>query len=765
MSEQKAWAKIEKELVASSPQDYYVKWGAARQAFYAESGPLPLLESDRARLRGLKNAFWGETIFILGNGPSLNKTDLNLLKDKYTFCVNRAYLLYERINWKPTFYTANDWRVVPDNCAEMNALTGSMFFFDNNFKGIMREDEDTYFYEHTAGDPSDLPERVFSSDMSKGVRGAGSVVGTAIQIAAHLGFKVINLIGCDLGYNVRATVTQSGEDKFGNGVKLELTSTKDDDPNHFDPRYFGKGRRWHDPNVKRMISGHEQCLKGTKNLGISLRNATIGGDLELYERVDFKDAVQQSPNRDAQKMSSLLVGPLFSGPFPRAQFASVDESEAIHNFFKMTNLKCNQMIDVGAHHGSSLMRFAQSGTKVLAFEPDPQNRSFLLKNLTRNDAEIDHKVVVVPKAVSNYKAKAIPFFSSPESSGVSGLSNFLSSHEVVEHVGVTTLSDMLEEAPTDPIDFLKIDVEGHELKVLQGLKSGYDHIKCIVAEYEDEKSLVNGFTTQDMAQFLTEKGFTIYVSEWWPIVRYGVPHSFKQFYRLDQNSAAPKEGWGNIIAIRNDYAEQYEKQLLRAFNQALLEKTSAATANAIKKGAPPQADKTAPSAKPANEKNVVSAQVFPDIVVNDKAWLKKTAQWGFKKRSKFDLVCVFKADSFPKTNEYSKTSPSMLGVISGIGIYLNRSGAMLFARDGTTLFRINDVEIGKAYRLIFAFSDNTLTVALSGKTLFKIADFAASNKNELMIGNGYLERSFSGRIGTLVLKNHGRNRDLWEAKK
>lgn len=753
MSKQEAWVEIEGGLKSNSMHDYYVKWGAARQAFFSANGPIPLLEEDRTRLKDLKNAFWGETIFILGNGPSLNKTDLDLLKDKYTFCVNRAYLLYERINWKPTFYTANDWRVVPDNCAELNALTGSIFFFDNNFKGILREDKDVYFYEHTAGDPKNPAERVFSSDMSNGIRGAGSVVGTAIQIAAHLGFKVINLLGCDLGYNVRTTVIQSGEDKFGNGVKLELTSTKDDDPNHFDKRYFGKGRRWHDPNVKRMISGHEQCLKGIKNLGIALRNATVGGELEIYERVDFKEAVQQSQNRDLQKMSSLLIGPVFSGPYPREQLANVDESEVIHNFFKLSNLKCHQMIDVGAHHGSSLMRFAESGTKILAFEPDPKNRSFLVKNLARNDDKIDHKVEIVPKAVSNYKAKAIPFFSSPESSGVSGLSNFLTSHEIVEHVEITTLSDVLNEKNTDSIDFLKIDVEGHELKVLQGLRSGYANIKCIVAEYEDEKSLINGFTTKDIAQFLATKGFTIYISEWWPIERYGVTHSFKQLYRLNHYSDAPADGWGNIIAIRNDYAEQFEGNLLRAFNQALVEKTGAVNIAAVKKELVLQG---------GNAKNVVSAGIFPDIVVNQLHWAKKTTEWRFKQKSKFNLICIFKPQAFPETGEYTKTSPFMLGVISSLGIYLLPSQTIIFATKSTIFFKIQHVEVGKAYRLVFAFSGNNLTVALSGKTLFKIKDFATSDANKIMIGKGYLDRTFSGLIGTLVLNNLGDNNDLWK---
>ena len=54
----------------------------------------------------------------------------------------------------------------------------------------------------------------------------------AIQIAAYLGFDPIILIGCDLSYSRPETVIQTGPDKFGDGTRLNLMSTLDDDPNH-----------------------------------------------------------------------------------------------------------------------------------------------------------------------------------------------------------------------------------------------------------------------------------------------------------------------------------------------------------------------------------------------------------------------------------------------------------------------------------------------------------------------------------------------------
>ena len=357
------WAKIEASIKALRPKEYALEWGRLREEFYSKNGPLEVPKPDLDRLRSLKDKFKGERIFVMGNGPSLNNTNLEFLKNEYTFGVNRVYLLGDRISWKPTFYTANDWRVVPDIASDINALTGSTFFFEESFRGILREGNDTYFYRHCAADPNHPEETSFGHEATRGIRGAGSVVGTAVQLAAYMGFNPIYLIGCDLGYKVLNTVEQEGDDKFGNGVKLLLTSTKDDDPNHFDTRYFGKGQRWHDPNVKRMISGHEQCKLGIADKGDEIYNATVGGELEVYPRVDF-DSLFPVQNYPGQ---------------PREYGAKFDETELVSELFK-NDKKPKVMLDVGAHRGTSARYFPGNNWRIFCFEPDPKNREGLKKH-------------------------------------------------------------------------------------------------------------------------------------------------------------------------------------------------------------------------------------------------------------------------------------------------------------------------------------------------------------------------------------------------
>ncbi len=276
---EREWRLIERNIHGATPREYNNAWGEERRKLYGRWGPLPCSAQEVRRLQSLHNKYQGQRIFIMGNGPSLNETPLEKLANEYTFGVNRIYLLFDRISWQPTFYTALDWRVTPDTAHEIVALRDMIFFFPQRFWGLLRTGEDVYwYYSKTCA---------FSHDASTGVCGTGSVTGTAIQLAYYMGFDPIYLIGVDASYKVHETVQQEGQDAFGTGVKLYLQSTKDDDPNHFDPRYFGSGSRWHDPNVAAMIEGFQHCRHTIESQGRRIYNATVGGKLEVFERVDI----------------------------------------------------------------------------------------------------------------------------------------------------------------------------------------------------------------------------------------------------------------------------------------------------------------------------------------------------------------------------------------------------------------------------------------------------------------------------------------------
>ena len=109
-----AWSRVEAPRIewkirllllrAAGPDNYNNQWGEMRETFYEKYGPRPCPRRDVRRLRSLHNIHRGKRIFIIGNGPSLNRTPLEKLEGEFTFGVNRIYMLFDRIKWRPTFY-------------------------------------------------------------------------------------------------------------------------------------------------------------------------------------------------------------------------------------------------------------------------------------------------------------------------------------------------------------------------------------------------------------------------------------------------------------------------------------------------------------------------------------------------------------------------------------------------------------------------------------------------------------------------------------
>jgi len=214
------------------------------------------------------------------------------------------------------------------------------------------------------------------------------------------------------------------------------------------------------------------------------------------------------------------------------------------------------MVDVGAHRGESFKLFAFKGWKVLAFEPDrdPIKEAFIKARSTPN-------VQFFRNAVSNLANQKLPFYTSPESSGVSSLSPFLESHSTADgFVETETLSNILNKyAMGVHVDFLKIDTEGHDLFVLQGLdwSQPSQHPSVILCEFEDRKTEPLGYKYTDMADMLVSHGYQAWVSEWYPIERYGIQHRWRSISRYPatlQDTAA----WGNIIAVNETYANRFK---------------------------------------------------------------------------------------------------------------------------------------------------------------------------------------------------------------
>lgn len=217
------------------------------------------------------------------------------------------------------------------------------------------------------------------------------------------------------------------------------------------------------------------------------------------------------------------------------------ETELIHDYFD--GRRQGVMVDVGAHFGESFLDYLDDGWRILAFEPDPSNREHLQKVCDIG------KIRLREEAVSDHEAKDVSFFASEESSGISSLSAFRPTHHEVRKVSITSLRKVLSEEGIKQVDFLKIDTEGHDLFVLRGFPWEEQQPEVVLCEFEDSKTLPLGYDYRAMGDFLVERGYDVFLSEWFPIVRYGVEHRWRSWakYPVALKDAA---GWGNFVAFR-----------------------------------------------------------------------------------------------------------------------------------------------------------------------------------------------------------------------
>lgn len=255
--------------------------------FKAAGKGIFLTENER-RISALKNIHQGKRCFIIGNGPSLNLLDLTKLKDEITFGVNAIYLNREKMECYPTYYVVEDNLVAEDRFAEINDYHGSKLkFFGTYLSYLLKKDPETIYINvlRNYADKKNFP--VFSKDVVRRLCVGGTVTYLCLQLAYYMGFTEVYMIGFDHNYIIpdSAEITNKRETGF------DIKSTEDD-PNHFHPSYFGKGYRWHDPNVERMEVGFRKAREVFEADGRNIYNATAGGKLEAFNRIDYNSLFQ-----------------------------------------------------------------------------------------------------------------------------------------------------------------------------------------------------------------------------------------------------------------------------------------------------------------------------------------------------------------------------------------------------------------------------------------------------------------------------------------
>lgn len=219
------------------------------------------------KLAALKDIHRGERCFLIGNGPSLRNTDLSRLRGEHSIGTNRIFLMFPELNFAPSYYASVNDLVIEQSAAEIRALTMPRFIAWRARRWLS-PDENLYYIHTTYSGPR------FATDAGERIWEGGTVTYTALQLAFHLGFRQVVLIGVDHNYvttgKPNATIVSQG-----------------DDPNHFHPGYFGKGFRWQLPDLDSWNQAYRLARETYKRAGREVIDATVGGKLEVFPKVAY----------------------------------------------------------------------------------------------------------------------------------------------------------------------------------------------------------------------------------------------------------------------------------------------------------------------------------------------------------------------------------------------------------------------------------------------------------------------------------------------
>jgi hypothetical protein len=224
------------------------------------------------KLKKMKNLYEGKRCFVMGNGPSLLKNNLTFLNDEITIASNAQYLIWEERGFTPKILTVEDRLVAEDRGKEIDKIENVTKIFPKDLSYTLNYTSNT-IYVNFLRNYKVFPK--FSDDFAKRVYWGGTVSYLNLQLAYYLGCTEIYMIGFDHSYKVPQKINNF------------IITSEADDVNHVHPDYFGKGYRWHDPNVARMETAYIEARRFFDEKGIKIFNATVGGNLEVFERVDY----------------------------------------------------------------------------------------------------------------------------------------------------------------------------------------------------------------------------------------------------------------------------------------------------------------------------------------------------------------------------------------------------------------------------------------------------------------------------------------------
>lgn len=272
----------------------YMRLQAARRRFLDRAGfaikfrGIPFIErklGDSDRLSSLKDKHKGESAFIIGNGPSLKHTDMKHLEGQLTIGVNGVYKSFPDWGFHTNYLLFEDVEQTERHGPNIPKIKGpTKIAAIHNAHGIPRPwPNDLLFMNARIGEErywNDIGIQ-FSEDFGHIVYLGSSIIYVAMQLAFYLGCDPVYLVGVDFDYGDFAQGNPSGKVEVTPENLSKIRSL------HHIPDYHRVGDLVGVPNYDLQEKAYKIARDRFEMHGRSILNATKGGRLNVFDRVDY----------------------------------------------------------------------------------------------------------------------------------------------------------------------------------------------------------------------------------------------------------------------------------------------------------------------------------------------------------------------------------------------------------------------------------------------------------------------------------------------
>lgn len=215
-------------------------------------------------IEALHNTHKGERCFIVATGPSLRFEDLETLKRNKEICfsMNSIYEAFAKTDWRPDYFLVDDCSMLRDESIDWDAIdVPNKLMGDTSEEFWNKEKKDKYYKYHQIYEMCQDRLPHFTDDFSRRTYLGYTVTYTCLQLAAYMGFSEIYLLGVDFSYANERNAT------YGHFYKEEKKEAVG--------------------YTKEVLNAYKATKKYADEHGIKVLNATRGGMLEVFERVNF----------------------------------------------------------------------------------------------------------------------------------------------------------------------------------------------------------------------------------------------------------------------------------------------------------------------------------------------------------------------------------------------------------------------------------------------------------------------------------------------